>query len=838
MKLLSAHIQGFGCLTNFDISFQNDLTPILWENGQGKSTLAAFISAMLFGMENPKAGSIERTRYEPFHTKEWGGTLTFSHKGEIYTVAHTFAKRANKDTVALTKGKQTIDLQGQEVGPYLLGISRAAFNRLCLIDDNDLDFAKSADIASHLGQVGGNYDFAASEKAEKALLEASRKIIQAKGHNGLLDQTENRLAQIEADIGQKEARLSELAPIKTEYHALLSQRNELRVKESEAKDAAVYAQKEATLHHLEDEYKTKSQEVVALKQAYHRGFVTAEEAQVATKQSYLLSTPENGKLLSPEQEERYRLLSLRFASGIPSEEEIALYREKADRLASLQASLETSARPLSEKESGIFARFEANHPDEGSIAEIKGKLEEYKRVNSSYAFTDSYVTVEAEPKKINPIPIVLWAVGGVASIAGVILFLFQWIVGLILLVLGLGLVGLAFYVHRKGKPVASTPQKTINPEKETLGRVMMRLNQEISSFLFPYQIVTSDPISGVATFLGEWEIYQSIIQTREQSKGEREKAQAEAESLQRECDEFFAKYQYSGKKPAVLLVALQNDANELRHLSALNAKEKAQQEEQAKARQQAETYLASLRGKYQIEGDIVAYCQEARTAAASYERLVQEEAKAKDAYELYKKENPIPENKGDASSLDELHEALGILDSKIAETKNLVAEENDLLVALDSLRHNREIELDRHAALKRRHKILVAAHKHLESARLEITERFVGPIKERFGKYAKLCEATTGLHIELSTDLELTYLQDGAQRDDVHLSDGEATVVSFCLRLALLESILGTEPIPLLLDDPFLTLDQDHLQKMLKGLGDLGYFQILYLTCHQSRMPQ
>ena len=50
MKLISCHVENFGRLHDFDCLFRDGLNVIVHENGWGKSTLAAFLLAMLYGM--------------------------------------------------------------------------------------------------------------------------------------------------------------------------------------------------------------------------------------------------------------------------------------------------------------------------------------------------------------------------------------------------------------------------------------------------------------------------------------------------------------------------------------------------------------------------------------------------------------------------------------------------------------------------------------------------------------------------------------------------------------------------------------------------------------------
>ena len=58
MKLISCHIENFGKLSDFDMDFKDGLNTVLEENGWGKTTLAAFIKAMFYGLESTMRGDI------------------------------------------------------------------------------------------------------------------------------------------------------------------------------------------------------------------------------------------------------------------------------------------------------------------------------------------------------------------------------------------------------------------------------------------------------------------------------------------------------------------------------------------------------------------------------------------------------------------------------------------------------------------------------------------------------------------------------------------------------------------------------------------------------------
>ena len=94
MKILSCYITGFGKFTNKSFAF-SDLTVIKEDNGWGKTTLAAFIRCMLFGMEAGRGKAVEtneRAHYMPWQGGTYGGTMTFVSAGRQYRVERVFGR--------------------------------------------------------------------------------------------------------------------------------------------------------------------------------------------------------------------------------------------------------------------------------------------------------------------------------------------------------------------------------------------------------------------------------------------------------------------------------------------------------------------------------------------------------------------------------------------------------------------------------------------------------------------------------------------------------------------------------------------------------------------------
>ena len=124
----------------------------------------------------------------------------------------------------------------------------------------------------------------------------------------------------------------------------------------------------------------------------------------------------------------------------------------------------------------------------------------------------------------------------------------------------------------------------------------------------------------------------------------------------------------------------------------------------------------------------------------------------------------------------------------------------------------------------------------LESARAAYEEAYLGGIRRHIGRYAEALFGDSMGEARLNLDLQLSFLSGGEEHSVLFESTGRRAVADICLRLALLDALYPTDPPPLILDDPFVALDEENLRTALSLLKALGRNrQILYLTCHPSR---
>ena len=125
--------------------------------------------------------------------------------------------------------------------------------------------------------------------------------------------------------------------------------------------------------------------------------------------------------------------------------------------------------------------------------------------------------------------------------------------------------------------------------------------------------------------------------------------------------------------------------------------------------------------------------------------------------------------------------------------------------------------------------LLKEADKHLK-------DKYVAPVKNNFVNYAGLLETALGERVTMTPNFEIRYERNGIERSEKHLSAGQRSICAFCFRMALIDNMYTEEKPFLILDDPFVNLDQKHMDRvkeMLKKLSEK--LQLIYFTCHESR---
>ncbi len=210
MHLIQCYISGFGTLQDVSLEFDRGLNSFYAPNGQGKTTLQAFLKAMLYGLPSYKANSKgfeDRRHYCPFSGAAFGGSLTLAHQGKTYCITRHFDPKSEaRDQYQVTcQGLPTRDL-GDCPGRAIFQVDRDAFERTAFFTAQPGELSAGGDIAQRLQAMVDNtapeQDYA---RAYQSLAEAARQLQGPRGQRGKLPELAAQIQALTVQVENKQA---------------------------------------------------------------------------------------------------------------------------------------------------------------------------------------------------------------------------------------------------------------------------------------------------------------------------------------------------------------------------------------------------------------------------------------------------------------------------------------------------------------------------------------------------------------------------------------------------------------------------------------------------------
>lgn len=127
----------------------------------------------------------------------------------------------------------------------------------------------------------------------------------------------------------------------------------------------------------------------------------------------------------------------------------------------------------------------------------------------------------------------------------------------------------------------------------------------------------------------------------------------------------------------------------------------------------------------------------------------------------------------------------------------------------------------------------------LSQAKENLSTAYMDAVHRNFDRYLKKLWGDQAGETALTTDLEVQLERGGQLRNLACFSAGQTDAVMLCMRFALVDALFTGEKPFVVLDDPFINLDDDRTKQALQLLKKLSEDrQIIYLTCNSSRRPQ
>ncbi len=132
MVITELYLKNFGMLSEKRIRLYDGIQVISGENEYGKSTIHAFIRAMLFGMERGRgraAAKDDFSRYEPWdHPECYGGTMRFVCGGRSFRLERSFARPVRPAVLICEDDGEELSVEQGDLAMLLGGLTEGVFD--------------------------------------------------------------------------------------------------------------------------------------------------------------------------------------------------------------------------------------------------------------------------------------------------------------------------------------------------------------------------------------------------------------------------------------------------------------------------------------------------------------------------------------------------------------------------------------------------------------------------------------------------------------------------------------------------------------------------------------
>ena len=886
MKLISCYITGFGRIEDYRYDFSDGLNAFLEDNGWGKSTFCVFLKSMFYGMEySPRVKMLtERKHYKPWSGATYGGNLVFSVDDRIYRVERTFGIKDKDDTFKLideATGRESSDYS-ENLGEELFEVDREAFEKSVFIPQDMVETSMTDSLNAKIGDLSQakddmrGFDAAISriEDAKKVytlssqinpgkLKRIGKQINDAKEARDLLpvrmEAYENRQKLIE----EKNKRLSEL---KNEKAGLLDR---IAQRSKREKDLAIYKKN--------GEDKEKDIEELSRLDDFFASGIPDEETlnDIREKQKNLETLRGRFEEIlrsQPNRTDAMRLESL-FDERELSEEQIDAYAADAERIRELRLAAEHNQMPEDEKQqlAELSFYFSKKVPTSEELEAVMERTNELSRLEGELAVkeaalsaaqqeTDEVTGEGAVPK--SAVPALLMTLGIVCGLAAAMFYFYVGDAKGIIIATMFAAAATIFVLtsiintlHRKRvkKLRTSAVRERFLLAEEELAAAQSAKRQvldEIKLFLEDYLVRASDSYHQMIQEIQNKAIlYQHLLEEEkkyvELNSAGTEELSAKQLTLYTALSHYAFVYGtdlYTDQNEVELVQSLRRDCETYgvyRKNKELLADVEKQQNDLAT---EVDGFLSRFPGTDEepVTLDVIA------KNTAEYTRLSEHVAQLTREME----ELDLSEMPGDDMSVEQLQKQQAEMDEEMDEISGQLVRDNEDLLHIAQELEECEEEQDRlpslledKARMEEKVECYDEAIKYLCQARDQFLGRYMGPLRRGLKDYLSRLytdsdAALIAKNFSLDMDMGIHYSHQGSTKDVAYLSAGYRDLAAFCSRMALIDVLYpGEKPIAIL-DDPFTDLDEEKISAALDLMREIaGERQLVYFTCHKSRMP-
>ena len=845
MKILSCYIANFGCIKNKEYKFNEHLNAFCEDNGQGKSTLAAFIKAMFYGLPKSSNKSFDREHYIPFDNIEASGNILFVYNNKEYKIERTFFKNIKDDDIKIYEnGKINNDLLPTP-GEIIFGLDLESFNRTMFIYSNDLEINSTDNINSKMSHYVEDSTFDLNEVIDK--LDKYKKKLKP---SRLADE-KGLIADVTNTISKKNDDLNNLYDIKNNLNLKYKLFNDLNNEINELNDQL---SKAASINEIinnwnrYDEYNeqidNEKKEIEHFKNKYPYNMPNDEELKINENnlnEMNNINTKKSSIDLTQLEKDKLIKYSSLFKE-IPSKDTISEYTSFIN---DYYQKKNYKIEELNQNEIIIYNKYINKNIDDSIFDQLNDFKNEYVETKKQFDQTPNYIikkTLETKKKK-SYLPLILLIISILIIILGIGL---GFINNLLFIISGIGLIllfgtGFIYLKNQINDKQLYINEEIPNLEKEELNKKLNLIINKIDTIIMQYGFSSSLNESvdvALTLFKNEYDRYKEIKDKYNKIINQKENNQKDINFLEEKIKSFLNQYNFQETNYNLALQNLIASINEYQNLK--NKKENIDNiiNELDNKYSSIKDNLDKFISKYHIDQDVKSYIDTVRVDKGVLDKnntnlnnLMNNLNNFVEEKKLYNR----PENieKIDTNTITkQLSEKNELLSRKKDEIAN-----DELEIEKIDIYNNEIIELkEKLQELKYKYKIVDETIKSIKEAEETLKHKYIEPMLNKFNQYSSMLGKIINKEINMDSDYNLSVIHNGKEKNYRHLSSGQLSLCALCYRLAIIDNIFKEDKPFIIMDDIFVNLDENNLIKAIELLKKLSnQRQIIYFTCHESR---
>lgn len=864
MIINSVQVTNFGILHNISISFDKNPYSFIQQNGTGKTTLASFIKAMFYGMEYSRSNDFtERQKYKPWQGGVYGGSLVFTANNKQYQISRTFGDKKKEDTFILydaKSNKSSTDFD-ENIGMQLFGVDLDTYERSVFITldkepvRTDSVTAKLSDLVQDTNDVN-NF-----ENAYTTIDNIAKKLKAKKGKGGQIDQL-----QVQIDSDEESLRNIILKEKQSEQIQQVINKNLQTKKGLEAEQKILQEQFSANTNynqrlHYEEMLKSKdaaTKQIDSISNLF-KGKIPSQtiindiDLKFAEYQKY--NTLAANMAITPTEEDEYNNLLSSFKGDVPTTEEITKCQKDISDYTTLQQTI--SEKRLNDAEAKqlelLEIKFAGKEISEEKIDECLNNIDTIQSLTNTInslalqkQSAENALTAKQSIKPNNSKKIILIVLGILFAIAGGILFIksilfgsIGFIIGIIILIIGLAIKTTKPDCTAEQEKVSSLENEiAVNSDKKS------KLEQQNTNFISAIQPNDNSFARALGSIRSE---YGSYIALKNKSNAYSEWLKSLTKKPgQFESDilSFTMRFGKSDCNQVALFINTLKDR--LTKLQSYKEK-KNLLAQNLQSLTGAEKMLQDALSEYQLNSNSslanqVQECKDNKRSLEQTQEALQEIENRIAQFESTNDMSKIQQAQKPDNSTEQLDTQLQELNDKIEKlTESISKDRTEIDLLSNEIDRQQDLDNDKTRCLedlqakKIQYNILIKTNKYLEEAKMELEKKYMDPMQAGFSKYVKLLDDS--VKFDITSDISVIIKNSGVNYSEEYFSAGYKDLANFCSRLALVDALFKNEKPTLLIDDPFVNLDSKKTKNALTLVKNIAKEkQVIYFTCHDSRV--